>query len=68
MMEWKMMGTGDYVLGMEPCNVDLMSRAEMRRRGLLPLLAPGQSVEIELVLGVLDGADAIEAFAGRIGA
>lgn len=67
MTEWKMMGAGDYVLGMEPCNVDLMSRAEMRQRGLLPMLAPGQSMEIDVEIGVLDGTDAIETFARQVG-
>ncbi|MCG2768606.1 MAG: aldose 1-epimerase family protein [Chloroflexota bacterium] len=42
--QWKMMGEGMYVLGIEPANCGVMTgRAAARRRGELPHLRPGES-------------------------
>jgi galactose mutarotase-like enzyme len=41
--EWKMMGPGEYVLGLEPCNVPPESRVTLREQKRLPLLEPGES-------------------------
>jgi hypothetical protein len=62
MAEWKMMGAGDYVVGMEPCNVDLLARSELRARGLLPLLQPGERREMTVEIEILDGGGAIDGF------
>jgi hypothetical protein len=50
--EWKMMGMGDYVLGLEPCNVPARNRVELKEDNILPYLKAGESVTnfIELVL------------------
>lgn len=50
--QWKMMGQGDYVLGLEPCNVPTRNRVILRNEKLLPYLAPGESVtnNVEIVL------------------
>ncbi len=40
--EWKMMGRGDYVLGIEPGNALPDGRSVMREKGLLEILAPHQ--------------------------
>ncbi len=60
--EWKMMGEGDYVVGVEPCNVQILNRGELRSRGTLPFLDPGESRQMVVEIGVLDGAEEIEAF------
>lgn len=60
--EWKMMGEGDYVVGLEPCNSLLDSRSKLRERGLLQFLAPGEQCRISLETGVLDGQDEIAEF------
>jgi galactose mutarotase-like enzyme len=60
--EWKMMGEGDYVVGIEPCNTQILNRGELRRRGMLPFLEPGESREMAVEIGVLDGAKEIDAF------
>lgn len=54
--QWKMMGAGDYVCGLEPSNAPLASRAELRRRGELPFLDVGETREFEVVLGVSSSA------------
>jgi hypothetical protein len=42
--EWKMMGTGDYVLGLEPCNVPARNRVALKEDNMLPYLKAGESV------------------------
>jgi hypothetical protein len=50
--EWKMMGQGDYVLGLEPGNVPAKNRVALKEEKILPFLNPGESVTniIEVVL------------------
>jgi hypothetical protein len=60
--EWKMMGEGDYVVGIEPSNVKLENRGILRRSGTLPMLAPGESKVMEIEIGILDGCEKIESF------
>jgi hypothetical protein len=52
LIQWKMMGQGEYVLGLEPSNVPLKNRKELRDDSTLPFLQPGESVTnaIEVVL------------------
>ena len=52
LVQWKMMGQGEYVLGLEPSNVPLKNRKELRDENLLPVLQPGESTSnsIEVVL------------------
>lgn len=42
--QWKMMGPGEYVLGLEPGNVPVRNRKVLREEGLLPYLQPGETV------------------------
>jgi hypothetical protein len=50
--EWKMMGMGEYVLGLEPCNVPARNRVALKEDNLLPYLKAGEtvtnSIEVEL--------------------
>jgi galactose mutarotase-like enzyme len=50
--QWKMMGYGEYVLGIEPSNVLCKSRNILREEKSLPVLQPGESstneIEIEI--------------------
>ncbi|MBI3947399.1 MAG: aldose 1-epimerase family protein [Armatimonadetes bacterium] len=61
--EWKMMGQGDYVVGIEPCNAPCENRALLREQGLLPFLEPGDAREMRVGIGVLEGEAEIAAFA-----
>jgi len=65
---WRMLGEGTYVVGIEPCTTRVEGRLAARERGELIVLGPGERREYDLELGVLDGAGAIDAFAGRVGA
>jgi len=50
--QWKMMGQGEYVLGLEPCNVPGKNRKALRDENILPYLQPGESTfnTIEVVV------------------
>jgi hypothetical protein len=52
LIQWKMMGQGEYVLGLEPSNVLLKNRKEMREENILPQLQPDESItnEIEVIV------------------
>ena len=64
--EWKMMGEGDYVAALEPCNAPCENRGALRQKGLLPFLAPGEVQEIRVEIGVLEGEAEIEGFEQRV--
>ena len=38
------MGKGEYILGLEPSNVPVKNRKELRNENILPYLQPGESV------------------------
>jgi galactose mutarotase-like enzyme len=61
-IEWKMMGQGTYVIGMEPANCSVMGRAAERAAGTLQFLEPGEERRFLLQIGVLDGKESIEHF------
>lgn len=50
LVQWKMMGQGTYVLGLEPANCHVEGRAAERARGTLVVLEPGESREYDLEL------------------
>ncbi|MBI2195171.1 MAG: aldose 1-epimerase family protein [Planctomycetes bacterium] len=39
--QWRQIGEGAYVMGLEPSNAHVMGRGEERRQGRLPILEPG---------------------------
>lgn len=51
--QWKCMRSGDYVCGLEPSNAPLAPRTELRANGVLPILAPGETLGFDLEFGVL---------------
>ncbi len=52
-IEWKMMGEGLYVVGLEPANTLVEGRAKERKRGNLKILEAGEKVNYKLEIGVL---------------
>ncbi|MDL1903125.1 DUF4432 family protein, partial [Anaerolineae bacterium CFX9] len=66
-LEWRMMGEGQYAVGIEPCT-NTFGRAIARERGQIITLQPGEKRVYDLEIGVLDGAAAIEQFRQRVGA
>jgi galactose mutarotase-like enzyme len=52
LVQWKQMGQGAYVLGLEPANCGVEGRAEDRGRGTLEFLEPDESREFEVEIEV----------------
>ncbi|HUU90992.1 MAG TPA: aldose 1-epimerase family protein [Phycisphaerae bacterium] len=57
MAEWKMMGQGTYVVGVEPMNCPFPPRDALRAKGAMPELEPGESFETAVTLSVHLGAE-----------
>lgn len=64
-LEWRMMGEGQYAIGIEPCT-NTFGRDTARRLGQLIVLQPGEKREYDLEVGVLDGTPATDAFRARV--
>ncbi|MGC8631661.1 MAG: aldose 1-epimerase family protein [Thermoprotei archaeon] len=62
LVEWKMMGEGTYVLGVEPSNALVMGRAAERKWGTLEFLEPGEKREISVNVEIIDGKDEVNRF------
>jgi hypothetical protein len=62
---WRQLGSGTYVVAMEPSTNHDAGRFDARERGELIHLEPGEQRHYELEIGVLDGAAEIDAFAAR---
>lgn len=45
LVEWKQMGQGAYVLGLEPGNCEVSGRSQERARGTLQYIQPGEQRE-----------------------
>lgn len=50
--QWKMLGKGEYVCGLEPGNATVMGRVAEREAGRLVTLRPGESREYSLKIAV----------------
>jgi hypothetical protein len=53
LVEWKQVGQGAYVVGLEPANCRPEGRAAARQRGALVELAPGETLDYLLEIKVL---------------
>ena len=51
--QWKMLGEGMYVLGIEPGNCGVMGRERERKDASLQFLAPGESKDFHLEIGAI---------------
>ena len=58
MWQWRMLGPGMYLTGLEPANCDLAGRAAEREAGTLQLLGPGESFASGISIRVSMGAAA----------
>ena len=52
LVQWKMAGAGEHVLGIEPANCHVEGRASERERGTLEILAPGETRTYELTVKI----------------
>ena len=49
-VQWKMMGTGDYVVGLEPCNATIEGRDHARQNGTLKSIAAGEKITYKFII------------------
>ena len=64
--QWKMNGTREMVVGMEPANCWVEGRAKERERGTLQFLEPGEQREYHLEFGVLTSEEEVAEFEGKV--
>jgi hypothetical protein len=62
---WRQLGSGTYVVAMEPSTNRDAGRFDARSRGELQQLAPGEQRRYRLEIGALLGREAIDAFAAQ---
>lgn len=55
LVQWKQMGQGEYVLGLEPANCFPEGQAAMREKHMLREIAPGEHVNTRIKIAVLVG-------------
>jgi hypothetical protein len=65
-IQWKMVGEGHYVCGMEPATNLVTGRDKARAAGELRYLEAGEKREYHLEIGVLATAEEIGAVEGEI--
>jgi hypothetical protein len=65
-VQWKQVGSKEYVLGLEPANCLVFGREEERQRGTLRMLKPGEGQETVLYLGAESGVEEVADLARKI--
>jgi len=64
-VEWQLFGSGEYILGMEPCNGPIEGRDAARKRGELKFLQPGEKVVNRIKFSFFEGKEAFDSFRGK---
>ncbi|MCD4670845.1 MAG: aldose 1-epimerase family protein [Actinomycetia bacterium] len=62
MTQWKQMGMGEYVCGIEPCNSPVGGRKAEREKGTLKFIEPGEKVSFRLEFNILKSNEDINRF------
>ncbi len=65
-IEWKMMGEGTYVVGLEPANCLVLGRDKERRWSTLQFIQPGEERRFTIELNVLAGLDEVGKFLEKV--
>ncbi len=64
--QWRMVGQGTYVMGLEPANCHVMGRGEERRQERLPMLASSTTRTHHLEISVVTSANEIQEMASQV--
>jgi hypothetical protein len=64
--QWKQMGQGEYVLGMEPCNCTVDGRVNAREQNTLEYLEPGEIKRFDIEIEIMDGLEEIQSMTQAI--
>ena len=57
-VQWKMMGAGDYVMGLEPGNTTIDGIEDAIKNGSMKYLEPEESVNHEIEVQMIQGKEA----------
>jgi hypothetical protein len=57
--QWKQMGEGEYVMGLEPCNCFVDGRTAPCNKDVIRYLEPGETCNVDISVEILDGTDEI---------
>jgi hypothetical protein len=60
MCEWKQVGEGEYVVGLEPGTAYPEGRAQARKDGQIVFLKPGEKKDVQIEIGVVDSIDRLK--------
>lgn len=58
--QWKQMGEGEYVMGMEPCNCYVGGHIDPLNNGIQEYLEPGEIRNFDLTIELINGMDDID--------
>ena len=58
--QWKQMGEGEYVLGIEPCNCHVGGRFDPRNQNVVEHLKPGESKSVDIEIEIVSGSHDIQ--------
>ena len=64
--QWKQMGEGEYVMGMEPCNCYVGGRVDPRNDGILEYLEPGEIKNFNITIELLNGMEEVNTMINNI--
>jgi hypothetical protein len=54
LIQWKMMGEIDYILGLEPANCHSAGRDKMRQQGDLKMIGPGEERTYQVLIRIIE--------------
>ncbi len=57
--QWKQMGEGEYVLGIEPCNCYVVGRAQAKTEKTIQYIQPGEIKTFRIEVEILEGGEEI---------
>jgi hypothetical protein len=66
MAQWKQMGMGEYVCGIEPCNSTVQGRKAERESGRLKFIEPGEKVDFRLEFNILTSNEDIDSLRKKL--
>jgi hypothetical protein len=66
LVEWKSMVSGDYALGIMPSTGYVSGRTYEKEHGKLKMIAPSETLEFGLEIGILEGSEEIKEFENYI--
>lgn len=64
--QWKQMGEGEYVMGMEPGNCYVGGRLDPRNKATMEFLEPGEIRNFDITIELLNGVDEIDTLIKKI--